>query len=379
MKKKQRLIILAVAVICAVGIGIRTFSSEKIRPGIVSDPVPADPRQPEQTVSAAVESITEWYEAVGTTRPRTETTIGAQITARIKDVKVKPGDRVRKGQLLVLLDDSQFLSRLNQVRQALNTARSGKEQARQGEMATRAAFAAAQAAWQRTKAYYASEAATDQDMEQAEAAYLQARAELRRAGEAVTSADTVIRQTESKIEEAMIALGYTGIKAPEDGSVLKRFVEPGDLALPGKPLLLFQTTGRLRLEAHVREGLIGCVHTGDCLNVDISTLDRVVEARVEEIVPYSDPQSRTFLVKALIPSIPGIYPGMFGKLKIPVRQRQVIAVPRMAVKHVGQMELVMVDENGRWEKRLIKTGQSLGDRVEVLSGLTGSETIGLGR
>ena len=198
-----------------------------------------------------------------------------------------------------------------------------------------------------------------------------------KAKEALSGAEAQIRQAEEVIKEAEIALGYTTIVAPESGEVLKRMVEPGDMALPGKPLLFLQTSGFLRLEAYVREGLIKRVVPGSRLKVSIDTLKETADGEVEEIVPYADPQTRTFLVKAALPPIAGLYPGMYGKLLIPVKEQSVVMVPKEAVHRVGQLELVTVKENGNWNKRLVKTGRNIDNRVEILSGLSGNETIGL--
>jgi len=346
------------------------FESGLARAGSANGIVPA------HTGSAKKEVVTEWYEAVGTVRPRTETRIEAQVTAQILDVRVRPGDRVLKGQLLISLDSRQFKSRLDQARQALKTSIAGKEQARQTVIAVEAAFKQAESEYNRTKTYFESQAATAQDLERAESTFFQARAQVKRAQEGLAGAEAGIRRAEEFVKESNICLGYTQIKASEAGEVLKRFAEPGDLALPGKTLIALQTRGGLRLEAHVREGLIARVKTGIELNVNIQTLNRTVSAEVEEIVPYADPQSRTFLVKAILPSIEGLYPGMFGKLLIPVEEHTVVMIPKTAVRRVGQLELIWVKENGVWKSRFIKTGKERGDVVEVLSGLSGNETIG---
>jgi multidrug efflux pump subunit AcrA (membrane-fusion protein) len=328
------------------------------------------------TARAETAKIMEWYEAVGTVRPRTEANIDAQVTAQVLDVKVNPGSTVTKGQLLVALDNRQLKSRMNQAQQALKQAVAGKKQAQQAVTAAQAAFKQAEADYQRVQKYFQSQAATAQEVERAETAFLQARAEAERTREGLTAADAQISQAEAVVKEAKIALGYSQIKAPEAGVVLKRFVEPGDLALPGKPLLTLRTTGSLRLEAYVREGLIARVSPGAQLPVELRSLDRTVDATIEEIIPYADPQTRTFLVKAALPTLQGLYPGMFGKLLIPVQTHAVVLVPRAAVRQVGQLELVYVQEGDVWRTRYLKTGQTLDTRVEVLSGLKGGETIG---
>jgi RND family efflux transporter MFP subunit len=180
------------------------------------------------------------------------------------------------------------------------------------------------------------------------------------------------------VGESTIALDYARITAPEAGVVLGRFVEPGDLALPGKPLITLRTKDSLRLEAHVREGLIAKVAPKDQLKVEIGTLAQTVMAEVEEIVPYADPDSRTFVVKAALPDIAGLYPGMFAKLLIPVRTQEVVLVPAAAVRRVGQLELIFVKKGQHWRSRFVKSGRRIGDEVEILSGLSGKETIGWG-
>lgn len=334
---------------------------------------------PKSETRAEIRKITEWYEAVGTVRPRTESSIEAQITAQILDVKVGPGSKVTKGMLLVSLDNRQFKSRLDQAKQGLKTAAAGKRQAKQALASSKAALSQAESNFKRIKSLFESHAATTQQLEQAEAVYLQARAGSGRSREVMAGSDAGIRQAEEVIREAEIALGYTKITAPEDGEVLKRLVEPGDLALPGKPLVILRTKGGLRLEAYVREGLIGKVKTGQSLKVVIETLNAESDALVEEIIPYADPRTRTFMVKASMPHMDGLFPGMYGKLLIPVQELDVVLIPSNAIRRVGQLELVDVRENDTWTTRFVKTGKPFENMVEVLSGLSGNETIGVRR
>lgn len=328
-----------------------------------------------KTVLAEQTTITEYYEAVGTVRPRVESNIEARVTAQVLDVKVNPGDKIKKGDLLISLDGRQFVSRLDQARQGLKSAEAAKEQVRQSVLAAEAAFKQAEADFERVQSYFKSQAATHQDLEQARSGYLQAKANLQRAKDAISGAEAGIKQAREVIREAEISLDYTKLTAPEDGEVLQRLVDPGDMALPGKPLIKLQTADSVRLEAYVREGLIQKVAPGNALQVEITPLGKTVDASVEEIVPYADPQTRTFLVKASLPRIPGLYPGMFGKLLIPVRENRVVVIPKEAVRRVGQLELVRVREGDAWKSRFIQTGKTIGDQVEVLSGLNGGERV----
>ncbi len=328
-----------------------------------------------KTARARLKSVTEWYEAVGSLRPRTETRIEAQIQAQVLQVTVRAGDRVEKDQTLVVLDNRQMDARLSQARQALKTAGSRKQQAEQSLNAAQAAFNEAESDYQRIRNYYESEAATEQELERSKARYLQTQAGLRRAGKAVQGAAAGVHQAEAAVREARVSSGYSRIKAPSDGEVIKRLIEPGDLALPGKPLVLMKTTENLQIEAFVREGLIGKVKPGTRLSAEIDVLDEPLRARVEEIVPYADPQTRTFLIKALLPPAEGLYPGMYGKLRIPRRVIQVVVIPPETIQKVGQLEMVDVRVDGRWQKRYVKTGKYYDGMVEILSGLSGNEIL----
>lgn len=336
-----------------IAVGVAAFLVGRTTAPSSAPPKPSPPDRvsapPSQTVTATRQTITEWYEAVGTIRPRVESVISAQITAQILQIKASPGMRIQKDQILMTLDSRQYTSRL--------------DAAKQSAVAARAVLTRAQSDYDRTRKYFAAEAATAQEME--------------RAQEALTRARAGLRQVEEQVREAQTALGYTTIRASQNGEVLQRMVEPGDLALPGKALLVVQTEGTLRLEVRVREGLIGKVTPGRSLPVVVDALDLQTEALVEEIVPYADPRSRTFLVKAALPKTAELFPGMYGKMLIPVRENQVVMIPRKAVRRVGQLELAAVQTDGRWQRRMIQTGQMIGDKVEVLSGLDGHETIGL--
>ncbi|MBW2206410.1 MAG: efflux RND transporter periplasmic adaptor subunit [Deltaproteobacteria bacterium] len=95
------------------------------------------------------------------------------------------------------------------------------------------------------------------------------------------------------------------------------------------------------------------------------------------MVPSADPKTRTFLIKVGLPSVIGAYPGMFGRLLIPAGKRMAVLIPAAAVRRVGQLETVMVKEGDAWRTIYVKIGQAHGDKVEVLSGLHGSETLAL--
>ncbi|MFP4193651.1 MAG: efflux RND transporter periplasmic adaptor subunit [Desulfobacterales bacterium] len=351
------------------------FTSGKIEPGRILGPEKTPEEGDAATATATVKTVTQWYDAVGTLEPRTRARIEPRISAQVKEVLVNAGETVEKGELLVLLDDREMRSELSRARQSFKNAISKKRQAKQAVDASRAALEEAESDYKRTRKLYEGEAATQQQFEKAKSRFLQAQAKLKSDKRGLEGAEAAVRMARQTVVKAEIAFGYTEIKAPAEGKVLKRKADPGDMASPGKPLLLLRTARGLRLEAHVPETLVSRIEPGKELKAELSALDKTVEARVEEMIPYADPQTRTFLVRAGLPEIKGAYPGMYGKLMIPYKETQVILVPRKAVRRVGQLEFATVRRKEGWEKRYIKTGTIYDKQVEVLTGLKGDETL----
>jgi len=375
MQKKHIIRILGV-----VGLGLLiaymggVFSTGLITPGQVPD----DARpvfDTGTTATAERAEIVDAYEAVGTVRPLNESRIEAQVRGKVMAVRVRSGDSVARGDVLVVLEDREYQARLDQALQGQNSARAAREQAENRIVEADAAFDEATSQYQRIKTLFETGAVTQRELDQAEAAFLQTRSRLQQAQDGLRRAEAEVLRAGKMVEEARIALGYTRILAPEDGQVASREVDPGDLAAPGKPLIVLQTPGNLRLEAYVREGLIRKVRPGASFDVRIGSLETTVEGVVAEVVPAADPRTRTFLVKVGIPELPGAQPGMFGRLIIPADSRQAVLVPERSIRRMGQLETVLVKENGEWKDYYVKTGKVLDGMIEILSGLSGGETV----
>jgi len=350
------------------------FKSGVIEPGRDVDTI-GQVSSDVEIIEVVREKIPQWYEAVGTVRPRTEARVSAQVNGRIVDIHVQPGQRVMAGDRLVRLDNREFQARLEQAEQGLAAARARKKQALQGLAGSRAVLAEAEANHERVKKYFAQQAATQQDLERARAAFQQANAGLEQAESGIAAANAAVEQAAQKVEEAKIALGYTFISAPVAGQIASRLADPGDMALAGRPLLVIQTAGHLRLEAAVREGLVNSIVFGQELKISIDALQKEITGTVEEIVPSGDPASRTFLVKVGLPPEEGLYTGMFGRLFVPLANRETILLPEQAVRNIGQIEAVRVLEGEKPVEVFVKTGRRHGDRLEILSGLKEGDRV----
>ena len=272
-------------------------------------------------------------DVVGTVRAKLHSVIEAKISGKIEQMLVVPGQNVKAGELLVQLDAREVQAQLDQ----------------------------------------------------AAAVRQQAESDLKRATDLVQqkilspseydSALSKFRVADAAATEAKTLLGYTKVIAPFDGVITRKYADVGDLAAPGKSLLEMEDARDLRLEADVPEAVVGRLTPGDKLGVRVSGVTNGLTSVVSEISPSADPNSRTFLVKLDLPSVPGLRAGQFGRVAVPVGETSALRVPESAVLQRGQMELVFVAANGHARLRIVKTGKRVGDEVELVSGVDAGEQV----
>ncbi len=348
------------------------FRTGEIGPQHAVSSPPATPVEGKQVPAQKVR-LPQFYQAVGTLQARSTARIESQISASIRSIAVRSGDRVSAGQKLIELDDRQFNAQLEQARQALEGAKQERVQSERGIDASEAALARVRSQHQRIQNFLAAGAATEQEMEQIEAELRQALAARDQAVAGLKRAEAGVEQARRRVEEAKIALDYTLIDSPLDGRVIERRADPGDLAMPGKVLLTLESDSFLQLAAQVPESLINRLSLGQGIEVKID--QQIFSGRVSEIVPSADPRTRTFTVKVIL-SAPGrLLSGMFGRLLIPLDERAAILAPAEAIRRIGQLESVQVLKEGQVKNRLVTTGMHRGSDVEILSGLRGDEIL----
>ena len=187
--------------------------------------------------------------------------------------------------------------------------------------------------------------------------------------------DAQAARVQQEVRATEVARSYAEITAPFAGVVTAKSADPGTLALPGAPLLTIEREGAYRLEASVEESRMAAIRVGQPVSVTLDGIDRTLEARVSEIVPAVDAASRSYTVKIDLPPAPALRSGAFGRATFQLGSRSSLAIPAAAVTERGQLQSVLVAENGVAHTRLITTGQKNKDQVEVLSGLTAGDNV----
>ncbi len=314
-------------------------------------------------VTAQRTTVPDYVEATGTVRAAQSAQIASQMMATVTRVNVREGDRVRRGEVLITLDQAQ-------PHAAYQSAVAGLESSEQAIAAADADYALAEATMRRYQMLYDKKSVSPQEYDEVKTrlAAAKARRDASHAGRA---------QAEAGVSEANTAVGYTRIRAPFDGLVTAKLADPGAMAAPGVPLLVVEDPSRFRLEVQVDESQIGAVHLGSEVPVLIGALgNQPISGKVVEIVPAADPSSRSFTVKVELPRNPVVRSGLFGRARFPRGERQTILLPQSALVHRGQLDAVyVVGTDDLADLRYVTLGKLDDDNVEVLSGLSGGERI----
>jgi RND family efflux transporter MFP subunit len=315
---------------------------------LAADSVPS-PTIPEgsEVVSARLRKMPIVESAVGSIRAVHETSVGSKLLARVLEVKLKAGQAVSAGDVLVRLDDGDLRAKLEQASAAVQSAEAARDQAASEE--------------KRYAPLAKDRVISQQEYERTVSARKSAEAELQRSREVV--------------KEVQAMLDWATVRAPMDGVVIDKQIDVGDTVTPGQVLVTIFDPTRMQLVASVRESLALDMQTGQDIEVVIQGLDKQCIGTISEIVPEAKTASRTFQVKVTGPCPPGVYSGMFGRILIPLAEEEILVIPRSAVRNIGQLELVDTVEGDRISRRAIRTGRTLDNDVEVLSGLREGERI----
>lgn len=340
------------------------------------------PRRTAQSQAAAVAvqvaavTIEDWhasYEATGTVRARTTATISSKVMGYVQQVGAQVGNHVAEGQPLITLDARDLEAALRQAEAGRAAVESAIPELENATAAAKANLDLVQATFKRMEELASKKSISNQEFDEASARLKAAQANYDMARSRRTQLNSRMGQAEQEVRTAGIMRDYAKLAAPFSGVVMSRTVEPGNLAVPGAPLLSIEQDGLYRLEASVDESKLASVRAGQAVEAVIE--DRKVSARVSEVVPSVDAASRTYTVKLDLPAMPRLRTGMFGRAIFPLGMEKVVAIPAAAVMERGQLQSVFVVEDGAAHTRLVTTGRRAGDIVEILSGLNPGEKV----
>ena len=307
------------------------------------------------TISVEVNQIKEngnnpFLSVSGKIQASNSADLSTRMMGYVNKVHVNVGDKVRKGQLLVSINNNDLQAKRAQVNAGITEAT--------------AAFNNAQKDYNRFKNLFANNSASQKEMDDMTANYEMAKARLEAAN-----------QMKNEINAQF---AYSNITAPFSGTVTSKNVETGNMANPGVKLISIETPGNFEVMAMVPETEISEIEKGTSVDILIKSINKTIKGKVVEVSTSAKNTGGQYLVKIdLEKTDANILSGMFTTVQFPIERKaktELVLIPTEAIITNGQLSGVFtVSQTNTAFLRWLRLGRTFGDQVEVLSGLNSDE------
>jgi len=308
------------------------------------------PAVPVTVSSVAAENNTPFLTASGKIEAANSATLSTRMMGFVDKVHVNVGQKVTKGQLLVSINNTEL-----SAKQAQTTA---------GITEAQAAFNNAEKDYQRFQNLFTENSASQKELDDQRSHFEMAKARLEGA-----------KQMKNEVQSQF---AYVNLRAPFNGVVTNKFIDAGDMANPGVPLISVEGPGNFEVTASVPESEISKIKSGTEVRVIVKSIDKVVPGTVTEVSTSAKNTGGQYLVKiALAETDANILSGMYATVQFPVEKSidiSLVLVPEGALVKRGQLTgIYTVSQANTAILRWVRVGRSYGDKVEVLSGLAADE------
>jgi membrane fusion protein, multidrug efflux system len=298
--------------------------------------------------TVAYENVAETYTTSGTFISDERVEIASRISGFIRNLPVREGEAVKKGQVIVTIDPTDVQTSINEAEARLTQAK---------RKATEAA-----AEYERHKNLYEQKLIAEQMFRKVELQHQLAQEDLRVA--------------QGALDQARALLEYAKIKSPVTGVVVDKYKQSGDLTTPGANILAVEDPTRIVLRTFINEAYVQYIHQGDAVLVTLDNQSSSLQGTVSHVVPSADPSTHSYMVKIVLEDISSIRVGMFARIEFAMGQKKVITVPGSAiVTHADLPGVYLVDAQGIAHFRMVRTGRQFSDDMEIISGLKSGDRI----
>jgi multidrug efflux system membrane fusion protein len=310
---------------------------------------------PGRTVSAAVQTIQQTpltlrAETPGIVVSEDQVQVASRLMGYIRQIKVEEGQAVKAGQLLFVVDPSDIQGQVSQARAGLAQAE--------------AALADARIDHERFGALYKEEAIPKLQWDKIRLQY--------------QVAEQQVAAARAGLGLAVSQMRYASVVAPISGIVTQKMAHAGDLAAPGRPVLVIEGLNKRQVRTNVSGDVFARIKTGEKVSIVPDGLagQGPVEGVIAQVVPVADPVSHTYLVKIDLPTGSALPSGNFVRVGFAVGSREGIRVPAAAVAdRAGITGVFAVDAQGIAHYRMVRTGAAEQDMVEIQSGLNAGDKV----
>jgi multidrug efflux pump subunit AcrA (membrane-fusion protein) len=354
------------------------------------------------TAAAITRDLPRFVEATGSLNADEQTDVAPTVSGKVVSVNVDLGSYVQKGAVLVHLDDADARLRLEQLQAQAQQAQAAVRQAeekiglRPGQTfdpnhvaevgAARAAYELAEKQLGREarllesgdvsrSAYDQQKAQRDQLQQQYEAQLAAARQNFA----AIQTARAAAEAAKAQVEQAQKAIRDAVVYAPISGYVADRPADVGEYMTTSSKIATIVRTNPLRLRIDIPEQFIPVVQVGQSVSVTTSAYaDRSFNGHIARISPNVTATSRTLTVEAEVENGENLLkPGQFATVRILLPKAEpAVLVPARAVRtEQGISRLFVINKDGRAEDRIVQTGQTEGDLIEIKTGVQVGELV----
>lgn len=343
-----------------------------------------------QTVIAKTGTVDGLLTYTGTTRPKQQVALRAQVSGKVTELSVDVGDAIALGEVIAKLDGDLQTANFNEAQAELSALQAETAQEEVSIHEAQAAVVQAQATFDqarvdadRLRQLAAQGGISQQEAEaaelaavNAEQAVLSAQAQVTAQQQAVAAAGDRISAQQAVLAQNQQQLSYADLRSPLAGVVLARQVEVGDYVESGATVLELGDLSDLKVTVQVSELNIEQLSVGQPARVQLDAFpgEGSIPGQIERIAPVADSTSRLVPVQVSIPNVGGrIGSGLLSRVQFSSGQQERVVVPESALKMGAEGTAVFVIEGeGEQAKviaRSVRTGDRNQDRVEILSGL----------
>lgn len=308
----------------------------------------------EQTSAVAVQVATVELDQIpmmavvpGSVVPEQKANIASRLTGYIQKLDVNVGQTVKQGELLFSIDSADIKSGIVQANAAYKQAMAGLKDA--------------ELDFKRFSKLYKEASVSKQQYDKMRLQY--------------SVAQQNVAAAKSSLNQAKEQLHYANVKAPFDGVVVEKLAVAGDLAAPGKPILVIENATSLSVQTEVAGDLFAALRLGDEVQMVLDGQPEPIVGTVYTLVGAANPKTRTHTVKLSLPEGLNVNSGTFARVSFKRGARQTIMIPERAVVVRAGIEGVFVVKESKAFFHMVRTGLKRSGDIEVQSGLSVGEQI----
>ncbi|AGB41515.1 RND family efflux transporter, MFP subunit [Halobacteroides halobius DSM 5150] len=398
ISQQKQLVIIIVILGLIIG-GIIGCSQNQAQPTTKSQPPKQEQVTPVEVTLANVGKVIKSITVTGQAKPLKKVQITPQLQAKVENVLVEVGDKVKTGSKLLQLNQENFKIQVEQAKARLDVAQANLNKllagTREEKIAqlkaqlkqTKVNYKQAKSNYERHKKLFEKEIISQQQLEASKSRYISAKSSYQSTKESLEMAKegatkeqiavlkAQINQAKKGMEAAQLRLDKAIVTAPISGTVAKVEIEEGEIATP-KPLISLVNLNQVIIETYISEQNITKLNLGQQVAINISALDKNFTGKIMTISPVIDPVKKKYLVKIKINNPGPIKAGMYAKVKIQTDQSlSRIVIPQQAVMIEDNNRYVYLVKGNRVVKEIVKTGLTAQGKVAILNGINLGEKV----